>query len=72
LDNPKQQLLFESALPSIEPPFNTDKALIQRIYAYLERHGFINFGVFKRLKVRIGYLVITLLHIIKTVYNKNN
>ncbi|XP_022168682.1 lysine-specific histone demethylase 1A isoform X2 [Myzus persicae] len=50
LDNPKQQLLFESALPLIEPPFNTDKALIQRIYAYLERHGFINFGVFKRLK----------------------
>ncbi|KAL4107406.1 hypothetical protein QTP88_017749 [Uroleucon formosanum] len=50
LDNPKQQLLLESALPLIEPPFNTDKALIQRIYAYLERHGFINFGVFKRLK----------------------
>ncbi|KAL5236191.1 hypothetical protein ACI65C_003601 [Semiaphis heraclei] len=50
LDNPKQQLLFESALPLIEPPFNTDKVLIQRIYAYLERHGFINFGVFKRLK----------------------
>jgi len=53
LDNPKQQLLFESALPLIEPPFNTDKVLIQRIYAYLERHGFINFGVFKRLKVKI-------------------
>lgn len=50
LDNPKQQLLFESALPLIEAPFNTDKVLIQRIYAYLERHGFINFGVFKRLK----------------------
>lgn len=51
LDNPKQQLLFESALPSIEPPFNTDQVLIQRVFAYLERHGYINFGVFKRLKV---------------------
>ncbi|XP_025419821.1 lysine-specific histone demethylase 1A [Sipha flava] len=50
LDNPKQQLIFESALPSIEPPFNTDKVLIYRIFTYLERHGFINFGVFKRLK----------------------
>ncbi|VVC25102.1 Winged helix-turn-helix DNA-binding domain,Homeobox domain-like,SWIRM domain,Amine [Cinara cedri] len=50
LDNPKQQLLLDSALPSIEPPFNTDKVLIRRVYAYLERHGYINFGVFKRLK----------------------
>lgn len=55
LDNPKQQLLFESALPLIEPPFNTDKILIQRTFAYLERHGYINFGVFKRLKVCILY-----------------
>jgi hypothetical protein len=51
LDNPKQQLLFESALPQVEPPYNSDGPLVMRIHAFLERHGFINFGIFKRLKV---------------------
>ncbi|PSN47346.1 Lysine-specific histone demethylase 1A [Blattella germanica] len=50
LDNPKQQLLFESALPQIEPPYNSDGPFVMRIHAFLERHGFINFGIFKRLK----------------------
>lgn len=69
LDNPKQQLLFESALPLIEPPFNTDKVLIQRIFAYLERHGYINFGVFKRLKVCILYYHLCVLIILDTLIN---
>ncbi|PBC31381.1 Lysine-specific histone demethylase [Apis cerana cerana] len=50
LENPKQQLIIENALPAIEPPYNSDTVLARRIHAFLERHGFINFGVFKRLK----------------------
>ncbi|XP_020284295.1 lysine-specific histone demethylase 1A [Pseudomyrmex gracilis] len=50
LENPKQQLIIENALPLIEPPYNSDPVLTRRIHAFLERHGFINFGVFKRLK----------------------
>lgn len=50
LENPKQQLIFENVLPQIEPPYNSDGPLVMRIHAYLERHGYINFGVFKRLK----------------------
>lgn len=56
LENPKQQLIIENALPAIEPPYNSDTVLARRIHAFLERHGFINFGVFKRLKVII-YLI---------------
>ncbi|KAJ9576875.1 hypothetical protein L9F63_006546, partial [Diploptera punctata] len=51
LENPKQQLLFESALPVVEPPYNSDGPLVMRVHSFLERHGFINFGVFKRLKI---------------------
>ncbi|XP_063240632.1 lysine-specific histone demethylase 1A [Bacillus rossius redtenbacheri] len=50
LENPKQQLVFEKALKHIEGPYNSDKQLVYRIHAYLERHGCINFGVFKRVK----------------------
>ncbi|KAF7990616.1 hypothetical protein HCN44_000421 [Aphidius gifuensis] len=50
LENPKQQLIIENALPAIETPYNSDPVLTRRIHAYLERYGFINFGVFKRLK----------------------
>ncbi|CAL7943230.1 unnamed protein product [Xylocopa violacea] len=50
LENPKQQLIIENALPAIEPPYNSDTVLTRRIHAFLERHGFINFGAFKRLK----------------------
>ncbi|XP_076176894.1 lysine-specific histone demethylase Su(var)3-3 [Ptiloglossa arizonensis] len=50
LENPKQQLIIENALPAIESPYNSDTVLARRIHAFLERHGFINFGVFKRLK----------------------
>ncbi|EZA51288.1 Lysine-specific histone demethylase 1A, partial [Ooceraea biroi] len=50
LENPKQQLIIENAFPQIEPPYNSDTVLTRRIHAFLERHGFINFGVFKRLK----------------------
>lgn len=51
IENPTEQLTVENALAKIEPPYNTDTHLIHRIHSFLERHGFINFGVFKRLKV---------------------
>ncbi|XP_076358730.1 lysine-specific histone demethylase 1A-like isoform X2 [Tachypleus tridentatus] len=50
LENPKQQLVFENVLPQIESPYNSDGPMVMRIHAYLERHGYINFGVFERLK----------------------
>ncbi|XP_069128605.1 lysine-specific histone demethylase 1A-like isoform X3 [Argopecten irradians] len=50
LENPKQQLTFENALPQIEAPYNSDGPLVMRVHAYLERFGYINFGVYKRLK----------------------
>lgn len=50
LDNPKQQLLFENALPAVEAPYNTDVNLVMRIHSFLERQGYINFGIFRRLK----------------------
>lgn len=50
LDNPKQQLIVEQAIEKMEPPFNSDVPLVKRVHAFLERNGFINFGIFKRLK----------------------
>lgn len=50
LDNPKQQILLEHCIENIEPPYNSDVALINRAHVYLERNGYINFGIFKRLK----------------------
>lgn len=50
LDNPKQQLLVEHAIEKMEAPFNSDVPLVKRVHAFLERNGFINFGIFKRLK----------------------
>lgn len=50
LDNPKQQLTVEQAIDDMEPPYNSDEPLVARVHAFLERNGFINFGVFKRIK----------------------
>lgn len=50
LDNPKQQLIVEYAIEKMETPFNSDVPLVKRAHAFLERNGFINFGIFKRLK----------------------
>lgn len=57
LENCKEQLILENAIPNIEPPYNSDTNLVTRIHSFLERHGFINFGVFKRLKVKFGVLI---------------
>ncbi|XP_045467056.1 lysine-specific histone demethylase 1A [Harmonia axyridis] len=50
LENPKQQLILETAIEKLEPPYNSDLVLVKRIHAFLERNGFINFGIFKRIK----------------------
>lgn len=62
--DPKTQLTHDNALLNIEKPFDSDPLLLRRIHAFLERHGFINFGIFKRLidivpsKVPIKVIVI--------------
>nr|XP_014351792.1 PREDICTED: lysine-specific histone demethylase 1A [Latimeria chalumnae] len=50
LDNPKIQLTFEMTLQQLEAPYNSDTVLVHRIHSYLERHGLINFGIYKRVK----------------------
>lgn len=50
LENPKQQLVLEYVFEKIEPPYDSDLTLVKRIHAFLERNGFINFGIFKRIK----------------------
>ncbi|XP_058118731.1 possible lysine-specific histone demethylase 1 [Anopheles ziemanni] len=50
IEDPTVQLTAENALKRMEPPFDSDPALVAKVHAFLERHGFINFGIFKRLK----------------------
>ncbi|KAJ3666560.1 hypothetical protein Zmor_001998 [Zophobas morio] len=50
LDNPKQQLILDDVMEKMEVPYNSDATLVKRAHAFLERNGYINFGVFKRLK----------------------
>lgn len=50
IEDPKVQLTFENALKNIEKPFDSDPVVLKKIHEFLERHGFINFGIFKRLK----------------------
>lgn len=50
IEDPKIQLTYENALKNMEKPFDSDSNLVRKIHEYLERHGFINFGIFKRLK----------------------
>ncbi|XP_074030425.1 lysine-specific histone demethylase 1A isoform X2 [Leptinotarsa decemlineata] len=50
LENPKLQLILEHAIDRMEAPYNSDIPLLKRVHAFLERNGFINYGIFKRLK----------------------
>ncbi|XP_055596253.1 possible lysine-specific histone demethylase 1 [Uranotaenia lowii] len=50
IENPTLQLTIENALKNMEQPFDSDPNLVRKVHAFLERHGFINFGIFKRLK----------------------
>ena len=48
LENPKAQITSQDALKRLQPPWNSDEALVIRVHAFLERHGYINFGIYKR------------------------
>ncbi|XP_055529942.1 possible lysine-specific histone demethylase 1 [Wyeomyia smithii] len=50
IENPTIQLTIENTLKNMEQPFDSDPNLVRKVHAFLERHGFINFGIFKRLK----------------------
>ena len=50
LEDPKQQLTLEDVQKKLQPPWNSDEALTIRVHAFLERHGYINFGLYKRKK----------------------
>ncbi|XP_068143125.1 possible lysine-specific histone demethylase 1 [Drosophila tropicalis] len=50
VDNPKIQLTFDNALKNLPPPFDSEPNLVRRVHSFLERHGFINFGIFRRLQ----------------------
>lgn len=50
IEDPKVELTVELALQRIEEPFDSDPTLLRKLHAYLVRHGFINFGIFKRLR----------------------
>ncbi|XP_042227036.1 lysine-specific histone demethylase 1A-like isoform X1 [Homarus americanus] len=50
LESPLQEQTYEGVMADLEPPFNSEGVLCARIHAYLERHGYINYGIFKRVK----------------------
>jgi len=50
LENPKLELNSEDALKRLQPPWDSDQPLVARVHAFLQRHGYINFGIYKRTK----------------------
>lgn len=50
IEDPKTQLTLEQTLKKMEKPFECDQDLVKKIHSFLERHGYINFGIFKRVK----------------------
>uniref|UniRef100_A0A182WEJ7 Lysine-specific histone demethylase n=1 Tax=Anopheles minimus TaxID=112268 RepID=A0A182WEJ7_9DIPT len=50
IEEPTVQLTFENTMKKMESPFDSDPSLVRKVHAFLERHGFINFGIFERLK----------------------
>ncbi|CAF1003388.1 unnamed protein product [Adineta steineri] len=57
-DEPRIQLILEKVmekLNQVEPQYaNDERVLAGKIFLYLERYGFINFGVFKRITNPLG------------------
>ncbi|XP_065577951.1 lysine-specific histone demethylase 1A-like [Artemia franciscana] len=47
--NPNEELALEAVMKKIEPPYNSDPTLVKRVFAYLDRYGFINFGIYKKI-----------------------
>lgn len=50
LENVKQQLTYDFVVKNIEKPFDIDPVLIKRIFMFLERYGYINYGIFTKLE----------------------
>lgn len=50
LENVKQQLTFDFIVKNIEKPFDMQPSLLKRIFLFLERYGYINFGIFSKLQ----------------------
>lgn len=50
LENVKRQLTVDFIVLNIEKPFDMQPALIKRIFLFLERYGYINFGIFEKLE----------------------
>ena len=51
LANPQQELTLDAVMAGLAPPYDSDAALVSRVHQYLNRHGYINFGIFKRAQV---------------------
>lgn len=49
-NNLKCQLTVNNIVSNIEKPFDVELALIKRIFLFLDRYGYINFGVFQKLE----------------------
>lgn len=50
LENVKQQLTYDFIMKNIEKPLDMTPELIKRIFLFLERYGYINFGVFEQIQ----------------------
>ncbi|MFH4978015.1 hypothetical protein AB6A40_004724 [Gnathostoma spinigerum] len=44
------ELTVEDVYEQLAPPYNSDSQFVRRIFAFLKRYGFINFGRFTRVK----------------------
>ncbi|KAI3409877.1 Lysine-specific histone demethylase 1A [Globodera pallida] len=50
--DPLVELIVDYILTELPKPFDSDVELVTGIHAYLQRHGFINFGIFHKLTTR--------------------
>lgn len=48
LEAPRKELTLKIVWENLEDPYNTDKRFVCRVYSYLNRHGYINFGLFEK------------------------
>ncbi|GMR53323.1 hypothetical protein PMAYCL1PPCAC_23518, partial [Pristionchus mayeri] len=46
---PNVECTLDQTYEQIMQPFNSDRGLVRRVHAFLERYGYINFGIFHQL-----------------------
>ncbi|KHN70735.1 Lysine-specific histone demethylase 1A [Toxocara canis] len=51
--DPTKELSFESVLSHLPSPYDSDRSLVYRVHAFLQRYSYINFGVFVYQKARV-------------------